>query len=40
MKALMTITNAAVLTEIAQPNKFLGVLAFGSSYPRFLIDHK
>jgi len=34
----MTITNAAVLTEINQCNKFFGVLAFGCSYPRFLID--
>jgi hypothetical protein len=40
MKTLMTITNAAVLTEINQSNMVLAVLAFGFSYPRFLIDSK
>jgi hypothetical protein len=34
----MIITNAAVLTEMAQSNSILGVAAFGLSFPRFLID--
>jgi hypothetical protein len=34
----MIVTNAAVLTELSQTNSVLSVLAFGLSYPRFMID--
>jgi hypothetical protein len=35
----MTITNAAVLTELAQDNSVFGLITFGLSFPRFAIDY-
>lgn len=37
---LMTITNAAVLTELAQSNSVFGLITFGISFPRFAIDYE
>jgi hypothetical protein len=34
----MIVTNAAVLTELNQSYKILSVMAFGLSYPRFMVD--
>ena len=40
MRKLIVVTNAAVLTELTQSNSVLSLLAFGISYPRFMLDIK
>jgi len=35
---MIVITNAAVLTELEQSNSLFSVIAFGLSYPRFMLD--